>query len=508
MSAWNRRRFLTHTAAAGAAVVGDLGFLANLPPVSAEELQPGPVRFTGDAEPVVRLLEDIPRERVLEAVAGEIRSGKSYTELLRAILLAGVRNIRPRPVGFKFHAVLAVNSAHLAAMASPGKERWLPLFWAIDTFKASQARDVQEGDWMMPQLAESALPSDAHARQRFIQAMDRWDEPATDVAIARLARVEKPAELYELFWRYGARDFRDIGHKAIYVANSRRTFDAIGWENAEPVLRSLAYALLARDRVNPAEADELADRPWRLNLDRMKGVSTEKLKAWQHGKPEPAATKELLAVLRTGAFDDACATVATQLARGVAHSSLWDAVLAGAGELIMRQPGLVGIHCVTTANALHYGSQATRSDETRVLLLLQGAAFMTLFRQTMERGKPLPESFVDALPPAEGQGTGPEGVEAIFAAASRDRMDAARRTVAYLDAGGSAEALVAAGRRLIFLKGRDSHDYKFSSAALEDYAHVSPGLRNRYLATAMFNLKGSADPDNPLAARTRAALEG
>ena len=33
-------------------------------------------------------------------------------------------------------------------------------------------------------------------------------------------------------------------------------------------------------------------------------------------------------------------------------------------------------------------------------------------------------------------------------------------------------------RRLIFLKGRDAHDYKFSSAALEDYYHASPALQS------------------------------
>jgi hypothetical protein len=65
-----------------------------------------------------------------------------------------------------------------------------------------------------------------------------------------------------------------------------------------------------------------------------------------------------------------------------------------------------------------------------------------------------------------------------------------------------------AGRRLTFNKGRDSHDYKFSSAALEDFYHTSPTWRNRYLATSMFNLHGSQDPDNGLIKRTRAALQG
>ena len=70
----------------------------------------------------------------------------------------------------------------------------------------------------------------------------------------------------------------------------------------------------------------------------------------------------------------------------------------------------------------------------------------------------------------------------------------------------AARNLMAAGRRLIFTKGRDSHDYKFSSAALEDFYHVTPHWRPRFLATSMFNLKGAADRDNDLIRRTRAAL--
>jgi hypothetical protein len=101
---------------------------------------------------------------------------------------------------------------------------------------------------------------------------------------------------------------------------------------------------------------------------------------------------------------------------------------------------------------------------------------------------------------------GPAALEAIFADVSRDRTDAARKTLAYLQAGGSPEALMAAARRLIFLKGRDSHDYKFSVAALEDYYHVSPAWRSLYLASSMYNLRGSGHPDNPLVTRTRAAL--
>ena len=103
-------------------------------------------------------LEETPRERLLEEVAARIKRGLSYRELLAALLLAGVRNIQPRPVGFKFHAVLVVNSAHLASLASPDSDRWLPIFWALDYFKDSQSRDVSEGDWTMGPVNESTVP--------------------------------------------------------------------------------------------------------------------------------------------------------------------------------------------------------------------------------------------------------------------------------------------------------------------------------------------------------------
>jgi hypothetical protein len=59
---------------------------------------------------------------------------------------------------------------------------------------------------------------------------------------------------------------------------------------------------------------------------------------------------------------------------------------------------------------------------------------------------------------------------------------------------------------LIFLKGNNAHDYKFSSAVLEDFYNVSPAWRDRFLATSVFNLRGSGDRDNSLVARTREAL--
>jgi len=78
---------------------------------------------------------------------------------------------------------------------------------------------------------------------------------------------------------------------------------------------------------------------------------------------------------------------------------------------------------------------------------------------------------------------------------------------AYLKANPDPRPLTDAARRLVFRKGTDSHDYKFSSAVLEDCAHVSPAWRDRFLAASVFWLKGSGGADTNLVRRTREALK-
>ena len=215
------------------------------------------------------------------------------------------------------------------------------------------------------------------------------------------------------------------------MANSWRTLQCIGWQHAEPVLRSLAYALLMHEGGNPAERDDPADRPWRHNQERAARIKD----GWTAGKPDAAAAADLLATLRKGSDDDACEQVVELLNRGVAPQSIWDALFDGAGELLLRQPGIVSLHAVTSTNALHYAFQASGDDQTRRLLLLQNAAFLTLFREAMGgRGK-VGDARIDQLEPVATSEGGPGAVEEIFAEASRDRMTAARKALAYLQAG-------------------------------------------------------------------------
>jgi hypothetical protein len=507
----NRRQFLTTAAVGGAlAGFGDLSFISRLGRLHADDvkLDPKVVRLDSGVEPLVQLLESTDRGKIVEVVAERIRGGVSYQQLLAALFLAGVRNVQPRPsVGFKFHAVLVVNAAHLASLASPDEHRWLPIIWAIDNFKGAQARDVQEGNWTMPPVDESAVPSASKARAMLSSALDQWDEGPADAAIAVYVRGSTSGDVFETLFRYGARDFRAIGHKAIFVANSYRTLQCIGWRHAEPVLRSLVYALLNHEgQPNPAKEDLPNDRPWRKNIELAKTIRGD----WRDGKNDDAATTDLLATLRTASEEEAPKKVVALLNRGVSAASIWDALFVASGELLARQPGIAGLHTLTTTNALRYAFDTVVDDETRRMVLLQNAAFLPMFRREMERRGKLPEFELDRLEQQAFTGDAATAsgkqVETILREISGDRKAAARHVLAYRQAGGSPQQLIDAARLAIYLKGSDAHDYKFSSAVLEDYDHVSPAWRERFLAASVYWLKGSDAKDNALVARTRAAL--
>jgi hypothetical protein len=493
----NRRDLMAAGAVLG---LGDLSFITRLPPVQD---RPNVVRLRSDMEPLVRLLEETPRAKLLEEVAARIRAGAAYPQILGALLLAGVRNIQPRPhVGYKFHAVMVVHSAHQASIASPVAERWLPIFWALDHFKGAQAQDVKEGDWTMAPVDEAKVPTGSRVFDAFTEAMDAWDEPAADLAAAGLARTATAQEAFELLCRYGARDFRDIGHKAIFVANGWRTLGTIGWQHAEPVLRSMAYALLKREGTNPAKADLPPDRPGRRNARLIGKIRDD----WQAGKLRPEATAKLLEALRTASDEEACQTAVDLLNAGASPRSIWDAVMTGAMELLLRKPNIASLHAVTSTNALRFAYETSVKDDTRRFLLLQNVAFNVLFRQMLDlKGD---EPRIDGIEPAAPSASGADAVEEIFAEVSRDRMQAARKILGYMKDAPSATPLIDAARLLVFFKGDDAHDYKYGSAVLEDYHQIAPEWRDRYLAAAVFMLQGAGQPDNPLVARTRAALGG
>ncbi len=494
-----RRRFLQAASALGLGVgLGRLPGLDSITTARAADLKVGPdaVRFRPEIEPVVAWIEETPRERILEVAVQKLKDGLSYRDLLAGVFLAGIRDIKPHPVGFKFHAVLAINSAHLLGQSAAVSDRLLPLFWALDNFKNSQAADIREGDWTLGKVDESRLPKRDKAKDAYFQAMEQWDEGAADTAIAALCRTSGAAETMEPIWRMAVRDQRNIGHKPIFAAQSWRTLQAIGWQHAEPVLRSLTFGLLDLS----GDARHVPVGPYEANLENAKRIRDD----WQTGRLDSSATRSLLETIRSASPEGASAAVVKLLNDGIAPESLWDAVVLAGNEQMMRKPGIVAIHAMTSANALHFIFGASGDDTTRRLALLQAAGWQPMYR---DRNKAADEPKIDALEAPAPETTGDEAVGEVFAAVTENRAQAAQKALGYLSHGGSSDLLFGAARRMIFYKGKDSHDYKYGAAAWEECVLASdPKWRAPLAAAMLFNLPGAKTADSPLMIRAREAV--
>ena len=486
LSAVDRRKFLrTAGSAAALSLSGRLGLAKTRPEVGA----------------LHRLLEETPRERVPAELAALVRDGLDHRTILAALAVATSRRVRPFPhVGFKYHTVLALQSVHLAALDLPYEERWLPVFWALDYFKRAQEQERRQSGWTMgPRPAPVAGTVEA-AGNSLTDALDRWDLEAVDPAILDFARLATPEQLAELLFRYGARDLREIGHKAIAVQNVHRLLPIVGPEYAPPVLRSLAAALQNHGNdPNPATRDLPSDRTWR----EFQAMLGEIPKTWRRGRRDDAARNELVRTLREVSELDAGRAVIDLLKHGVSTDSIWEGLFAAAAELVLRRPTVVPVHAQTSANALHYAFRHARAEETQLLALLQSAAFMPAFRRRVHHARP--DLRVDELEPLAVSGDGAEGLRDAFSELPHDRISGARKALHYLRRGGSAAAFVARARRQLARNGRHSHDYKFTEAALENHREMAPtAWRDRILSASMAYFTGPATAPSPV---SRRALE-
>ncbi|MFN7937139.1 MAG: hypothetical protein U0R19_27695 [Bryobacteraceae bacterium] len=426
---------------------------------AAAQITPNTLRFASELEPLVALLESTPREKCAAMAVAQLRKGTPYKQLLAATFLAGIRNVNPCPPGFALHCVFVIHSAHRLSLEAPDDLRSLPLFYAIDNFKTAQDRDSKSntGDYTMRALDKlpASTPND------FRDAMEQWNIARAERAAASLARHHRTEDAFSLLWEYGARDYRNIGHKAIFTANAHRTLHTIGLQHAEPVLRSIALGLLDFTPTQEMNGYTRDNQCYAANKAQLKSLLNA-------APGTTAATPEILTTLRQAPLADATKDIAARIARSTGSpQSIWDAIHLSAAELAMRCHSantIVGIHAVSAANALRHAYQTTTSKETKLLLTLQAAGWMVQFR-----------TFAESRPNA----IRPLNILAL------ENLPNNRNT------------FLATTMQHTFLKTDEVHYFKYLAALIEDSRLVSPQYQPALLAAIPYYAKGDADPITP-----------
>ncbi|MDB4353478.1 hypothetical protein N9Z64_02000, partial [bacterium] len=130
---------------------------------------------------------------------------------------------------------------------------------------------------------------------------------------------------------------------------------------------------------------------------------------------------------------------------------------------------------------------------------------LPMFREAARSRGQLAQRHITALETSDVP-VAKDAVQDTFVMMGKDRFGAAKKLYDYLGNGGDPQAVVDHARRLVFLKGNDSHDYKFSSAALEDYRFLTSEWRNRFLAASVFQLRSATEPTRPIVQRIQESL--
>lgn len=484
MASCDRRSFLA-SVGAGAVFGGALPRIAT-PRGEAPIARPG-------LDEIAAALTRVEPEQAFAKTAELAGAGATWRDVLGGTFLAGVREIVPRPVGFKFHAVMMTASAYEIAAAVPEADRWWAAYYNVEDFKRSQADDRARGDWKLaePDVGARAL-DDAPAR--LAAALDAWDEKAADTAAIALHASASLDDAFEILWRYAARDFGAIGHKAIWTAQAHRTLLEIGWCHGEPVLRSLVFGMLDG---KPGENDASHAE----NRARAVGLPD----AWQDGSRDDDAASRLRDGLREATGEGAARLVEDLLAAGVAVGSVWDGLRLFAFEQLWLRPGIVAVHPVTTVNALRYAFERARDDATRRVLLLQAASWSIGFRDFLA-GRPAfaGRSGLDRLEPG---GDKDLDAGAVFALAARDRDAAIAAAHAAVEADGL-PAFASRAREALLVQVREHHDYKFAAAAFAEIADAAEHWRPLLAAASLAYLRAPAEADGPFATRARPFVTG
>ncbi len=447
----------------------------------------------GDLASLAERFRQTTRDGIFDVAEQAIRAGADYRTLLGAAFVAGVHDVRPRGVGGKLHCVMMVESAFQLTASCSAREAWLAALWSVDDFKNSQQRDIGEGDWVLPPRPEVSFNNEQQARREFRAAMETWDAERADRAIVGLLPFHDRQSLFEILWPFAARCFVDIGHKIIFCAQVERVLQRLGWQHAEPALRSLVNGLLYRsDSITGSEPGV---------FDHGRKLAPRFPDRWLDGKEAPEQSEVLLKRLR-----DCDATAAQQLvvdafADGLGPATVWDGLRLYASELFHRRPRSAArrhgpVHGVTEVNAFAYAARATRVESTRRLMILQAAGWLPLVRRGLVK-------FFGAF-------EGP-GLDALGATADRDTArseeifeqlspDAARL---HLDREpGRSTPFLAQLRDHLVHRAFQSHQYKYAAAIHQESALVNPRWASRILAPSITYVPTAADPKSEVSQRS------
>jgi len=427
---------------------------------------------------LVESVRDVTSDDMFDWLEVVVRRGAVPGQVLDAIFLAGVQEIRPRPMGSQLHAVMMIPSALQLIRDASVPDTWRAVAFALADLKRSQQRDFAQGDWRLPPRPTSIRTGEPG--QRFNAAMQAWDDVEADRAIVKLCAVWPSDKVMQLVWPFAARCFVGLGHKIIYAAQIERMLPRLDADASVAALRSLVHGLLHRDPEPDLET-------YHRSLELASSIAEMPLE----GQADRSQAQALISQLHEGGADFQLA-VADALRNAVSAESVWLALRVVASDLFQARSEAgtyrhLPVHTITEVNAFCHAFNNSRDPRTRRLTLLQAAGWLPQLRQAVEDQSGPLSGDLGQLRRIESDSKVRPSLKSVFG--EPDPRTAAK----FLTRQGQ-EPYLKQMRRFLFLNATQDHQYKYLAALHEEARQVPPVWAPSILAPAVRYMPGESWP--------------
>ena len=287
----------------------------------------------GDREPLVRLMQETPPERLMSALAEQLRGGATLRDLVAAAALANARTFGGQDyVGF--HTMMALTPAWHMARELPRDRQPLPVMKVL--YRNTQR--IQEHGGRDSEVLEAIELEGLPAEQRadgaaLIRAMLEKDMQRAEQLFARIAGGAAEDAFNELLLMV---QHETEVHRVVLPYRAWDLLDLVGRDHAHTLLRqSVRYCV-------GNESPKYSERQ-KGGRDVLPGLLDEyKLLSRPAGTRslDDGWTEELCGTIFASSPEEAAGAVAAALAEGASFEAVGEAISLAANQLVLRDAGM------------------------------------------------------------------------------------------------------------------------------------------------------------------------
>lgn len=375
----SRREFLadvsraTVAAAVGTSLASELG----LAPAFAADA-PDKLDF-GSLEPLVRVMQETPANKLLPALVAKLQAGTDLRQLTAAAALANARTFGGEDY-IGFHTMMALSPAYHMARELSGAQQALPVFKVL----YRNTNRIQEFGGVAKEVLRPVKPADLSASQSggelIRDAVRKKDTARAEQTLAALAQRSPEDAFNELL--LAVQEQSEV-HRVVMPYRAWDLLDVVGRQHAHTMLRqSVHYCVRAESYRRPGW-----DEP-RTLLTKL--LDQHKLLEKKPGTrtADDKWVDQLSQTIFKSPPAQAAEAVAAALAEGFAPDVIGEALSLAANQLILRDHGRtpqmevagkptgsvhgdsIGVHACDSANAWRNMARVANARNTYACLIL------------------------------------------------------------------------------------------------------------------------------------------